>query len=99
MHTKQSDVGSSPAIRAIMEYSKQIYMNRTKTLDPLSLKKGDKIEVCMCDTSATCVYSFFAKVVERHQKFLSLEKEDGTEIVYDQESIDGCYTYLLKDER
>lgn len=84
-----------------MKRSSIIWMGRTNTIDPLSLAAGDRVEVCACDTSATCVWSYRATAVQ-DAKGIRLEADDprlvnhrGEEHALRPVGVDGCYTYLV----
>lgn len=70
-------------------------------IDPLSLREGDKVEVCLCDTSASCVWSFPAVALMRNEELvLEATNEDYTnyrgEKALPVYRVDNCYTYLTE---
>lgn len=77
-------------------------MGRTDTIDPKSLKEGDRVEVCMCDTSATCVWSYAAEATKDEKGKLRIEAIHPNhpnhvgEHALRPKQVDGCYTYLRR---
>jgi hypothetical protein len=71
-------------------------------INPQSLKIGDKVKVCMCDTSATVVWSYPAIVILDKNKNLKIEALDKKLVNHigensiSIEAIDGYYTFLYK---
>lgn len=88
-----------------MKLSPTRWMGCTDTVDPFSLVEGDKVEVCMCDTGATCVWSYPAtarvdgKGVRLDADDPKLVNHSGEEMALRPEGVDGCYTYLTKPWR
>ena len=80
-----------------MRYLTTNWVGRTKDIDPTSLVEGDEVDVCYCDTGATCVWSFPAIV--RKDEAGQLRLADSRELTDDKAPLlrdveVGCYTYL-----
>lgn len=71
---------------------KFINSSNGKIIDKNSLKAGDRVEVCYCDTGNTCVWSYLAIVRTNEDNNLYLHDER-----YYKKYYDSKHDILLKD--
>lgn len=72
--------------------------HHSDAIDPRSIRPGDKVEVCFCDTSASCVWSYPATARREGRKvwLIADDKDNVNHLKTDPLQGDGCYTYIAK---
>lgn len=79
---------------------KSQWMFGREVVDKNALEVGDIVEICYCDTSATCVWSFRGTVKkdDNGELFICDEHKDSNYHYCPIKNFedDGCYVYLDK---